>query len=158
MGLGLTPGQAVWQKLLDDPKFAEEPEFVRIAFKPYVEAMPEVLKTLLDELATDETIRQACRLFSNYLKDNGYAEALYSAALELNDVEAYRERQRIALLKLEKGLDDALEAFDTARLALDSRALKVLNINDETSKQDYAVPRTIGVIMYNEPQLIARAR
>ncbi len=69
--MSVISGKAVWQALISDPSVEDLPAIH--VLKPYVEAMPEVLKTILDNKVTLATITQARILYIKYLSSEKLA-------------------------------------------------------------------------------------
>ena len=75
-------GAAIWEKMLADPKFQSQPEQLREVFRPFVEAVPVVLKEDLEKVVSNANIGRARAKFLRYCLDNGYMKEMIVAASE----------------------------------------------------------------------------
>lgn len=69
----------VWQGVLKDPETASQPDVMKQALRPFVEAIPKVLADLLDMAVTVESIMKAKIAFLRYCADNGFVKAIIAA-------------------------------------------------------------------------------
>lgn len=62
----------VWTAINEDPEFLEQPEAMREATQPFVEALPVILADLLDEPATLSNIMKAKLIFLRHCLANEF--------------------------------------------------------------------------------------
>jgi hypothetical protein len=71
--------EAVWEKINQDAEFLQQPEAVREAMRPYVEALPTILADVLDTPTTLNATMKAKVNFLRYCVDNGFIKAAVDA-------------------------------------------------------------------------------
>lgn len=74
--------ELVWDKILTDPEFADQPETVKDAMRPFFMAAPVVLIDLLDLPVTLANLMTAKLMFLQYCLENDYIRTVVDATPE----------------------------------------------------------------------------
>jgi len=157
--------EAVWTKIGDDAEFLQQPEAVREATRPYVEALPNVLADSLDQPANLNNTMRAKFLFLRYCVDNGFIKAAVEAMPE--EALGFLDREDMFPM-LESALAGAIEMAD--ELTGDISALLEENgvtedevmlspkvgFNTETAAMYRAGELTIGELLVAQPMIIVK--
>ena len=64
-------GELIWLKINEDQEFQQQPQVLREAMRPYIEAMPTVLSDMLDQPVNLSTLVNAKLKFLRHSVDNG---------------------------------------------------------------------------------------
>lgn len=77
--MGTVTADVIWTKINEDVEFMQQPEAVREAMRPYVEALPTILADMLDTPVTLTSATKAKVIFIRYCLDNGFVKAAVDA-------------------------------------------------------------------------------
>lgn len=157
--------EAVWTKISKDPEFIQQPEAVREATRPFVEALPTVLVDLMDKPANLSNTMRAKVLFLRYCVDNGFIKAAVEAMPE--ESLGFFDREDLVPM-LESALSGAIEMADeltgdvTALLEENGLSEDDVMLGDkvgftpETATLYRAGELTIGRLLVTQPMIIVK--
>jgi hypothetical protein len=156
---------AVWIKINEDVDFLQQPESVRDATRPYVEALPIILADMLNAPVTLNSVMKAKVAFLRYCVDNGFIKAAVDAmpdeALGFFDREDLPEMFESLLTQ---AIDMAEELTGDVAGLLKENGLteeKVMlgpsiGLNDEARSLYQAGELIIGELLLIQPMLIVK--
>ena len=163
--MGTVTAEAVWTTMSEDAEFQQQPEAVREATRPYVEALPTILAGVLDAPATLNTTMNAKVTFLRYCVENGFIKASVDAmpeeALGFFDRDELPEMLEGALSQaidmLEK-LTGNVTAFLEKNGVTEEQVMLSSNVgfNDEARKLYQAGELTIGKLLTIQPMIIVK--
>jgi len=161
----VTP-EAVWEALNRDPLFAPKEDVEKSAFKPYVEKLPVILKTMLDKKVNLKNMASARYAYSQYIMKNGFLDAAIKAAIELieempfsffdkEDIENMLKQSMKATEGMMKKIISNMPAF-LKEFGLTERDYMIgqVGFNKKTLKAYKAGTLTIGELLLEQPGII----
>lgn len=155
----------VWAKVMEDPEIAQQPESVRDALRPYIEALPTVLADQLDQPADLANVMKAKIAFLRYCVDNGFIRAMVEAIPD--EALGFMSRGSLPdmLQSQMSGLIDAAEELTgDVKSLLDAQGVTEkqvmlsddIGLNEEARSLYEVGSLTIGELLQVQPMVIAK--
>jgi hypothetical protein len=103
-------GSQVWESLCRDVSCDESTEKVNVVLRPYIEALPTILSTMLEEKVTLETFFEAKIIFLRYLLESDFIQNVRTTFLE--------EAGMVEIEELISYLQESLEGLEELHASL----------------------------------------
>jgi uncharacterized protein (DUF3820 family) len=159
-------GSDVLKALMKDAEYSAQPEAVREAMQPFIEAIPEVLEGQLDAPVTLQSLMAAKFAFLRYCGDNQFISKVVAAMPEealgwfdRDDLAGMMEGMFGQLLDLAESIMEDVEGFLASQGVTEAQIMqhpKGLGLNPEAFALYEAGRLTIGDILVLQPMVIVK--
>ncbi len=145
--------EAIWDALISDPRFQNSgPEELQQVFRPFVEALPEILEELLSVPVSVQAVMKAKLLFIKYCHAHEFVKK-FTEILDFpaDELEKYFQSLIEELIPLAGETAATLAKFGVTEEMILSE--KMLSIRPEVSKK-IKEGMTMGELLVTQPSVI----
>lgn len=157
-------GDAVWDSLMADMDFLNNPPAVRVAQESFVRKLPVIAAAYLQEAVSLESLARTKAAYLQYCFEGGYIQILASAILAAGCqtmeydrlVEFYSEKMSTFISGVDSLISETGEVLAETQISEKYFVMAIFQLNETAAKRYCADTLTIGELMLLDPLVLVR--